>query len=418
MAKSETASSKLAEVIRNGVQETPHSSNPHPVWSRLRELQTELWLDTGDMEEAERLWSAEFSALTTNNTLLNKEIQKGIYDEWIPLAVAAAKQDQPNLDPADLILEVAFALNARHGLRLVQRFGVDVSVELHTNLAHDVDRSVDFGRRYHALCPDNFIVKVPLTAAGLVAARRLVEDGIRVNFTLGFSARQNALITSVARPDYVNVFMGRLNAYASDESLGDGKHVGERATLASQAAVRKFSQKLGVNTRQIGASMRSGEQAQRLAGLDVYTMPPPVAEDFFAQNAPPETVIDRTGEDYVPEWHDGIDPTAEGLEALWDVGPDFETVCLELAAMDVSKLTPDAILDALHGAGHGAVLPRLTDAQINVIADAGKMPLRSQWQDEISQGSVGLDALFTLAGLHAFAKDQEALDDRIRKLLD
>ena len=70
MAKSETASSKLAEVIRNGVQETPHSSNPHPVWSRLRELQTELWLDTGDMEEAERLWSAEFSALTTNNTLL------------------------------------------------------------------------------------------------------------------------------------------------------------------------------------------------------------------------------------------------------------------------------------------------------------------------------------------------------------
>ena len=41
----------------------------------------------------------------------------------------------PTWTPPDLILEVAFALNARHGLRLVQRFGVDVSVELHTNLA-------------------------------------------------------------------------------------------------------------------------------------------------------------------------------------------------------------------------------------------------------------------------------------------
>ena len=73
------------------------------------------------MEEAERLWSAEFSALTTNNTLLNKEIQKGIYDEWIPLAAAAAEKDQPGLDDTDRVLEVAFALNARHGLRLVQQ---------------------------------------------------------------------------------------------------------------------------------------------------------------------------------------------------------------------------------------------------------------------------------------------------------
>ncbi len=38
-------------------------------------------------------------------------------------------------------------------------------------------------------------------------------------------------------------------------------------------------------------------------------------------------------------------------------------------------------------------------------------------QAELEAGTVGLDALFTLAGLHSFAKDQAALDDRIRKLL-
>ncbi len=51
-----------------------------PFWEALRSTGTELWLDTGDMDEAEANWSAEMSALTTNNTLLNNEIQKGIYD--------------------------------------------------------------------------------------------------------------------------------------------------------------------------------------------------------------------------------------------------------------------------------------------------------------------------------------------------
>ena len=50
-------------------------------WSKLREIGTRLWLDTSDIEMAKELWSSEFEALTTNNTLLNKEVQKGIYDD-------------------------------------------------------------------------------------------------------------------------------------------------------------------------------------------------------------------------------------------------------------------------------------------------------------------------------------------------
>jgi len=54
-----------------------------PIWRKLRVLGTRLWLDTGDIEEAEKLWCSDFEALTTNNTLLNNEIQKGIYDDMI-----------------------------------------------------------------------------------------------------------------------------------------------------------------------------------------------------------------------------------------------------------------------------------------------------------------------------------------------
>lgn len=408
------ASSRLAAVIREGVREEQVHGMAVPEWKMVRATGTELWLDTGDMEAAGALWNPEFSALTTNNTLLNKEIQKGLYDAWIPQAAKAARADRPGLDGQELVLEIAFALNARHGLRLVERFGAYVSVELHTDLAHDLGRSVAYGRRYAALCP-KFIVKVPLTPAGLLAARTLEEDGIPVNFTLGFSARENFLITCVARPSWVNVFLGRLNAYGADEKLCDGRWVGERATIASQAAVKDLRRRLGAHTRQIAASMRNGGQVATLAGVDVYTMPTAVAEGFL--KAPPAAVRDCTGEDYRPEWGAGVDPRAEGLEGLWEISPDFAAACLRLAAANWEDLTPEIVLEGLGAAGAAAVFPRLAPAEVARLEQEGKAPRRATWREHLAAGRAGLDGLFTRAGLLAFAQDQAALDARIREHL-
>ncbi len=406
------ASSKLVRVIREGITEELFLAEANPIWARLRELETELWLDTGDLDQAAALWSAEFTALTTNNSLLNREIQKGLYDEWIPRAAEAAYADDPNLAGPDLLLEVAFALNARHGLRLHERFGAFVSVELHTDLAHDVERSVAFGRRYAALC-DHFIVKVPLTPAGLIAARRLEDEGIAVNFTLGFSARENHLIARFARPSWVNVFLGRLNAYIVAEKLGDGQWVGERATLASQATLRELRAQGLTGTRQIAASMRAGEQVATLAGLDVYTMPCAVAEAFLASAPDPADLADRTGEDYRPRWAEGVDPVAEGLEDLWKVEDDLRAAANRLAELDPMTIKPEDLRALLHEYGQGSLFPELRPSEAEALAAEGKLPKRARWMDSIAHGRCGLDALFTMAGLAAFAKDQAALDARI-----
>ncbi len=410
------ASSQLARVIREGVAETAVSATSHPLWTRLRQLGTELWLDTGDMDQAAALWSSEFTALTTNNTLLNMEIQKGIYDAWIPEAAAAARADRPGLDGQELVLEIAFALNARHGLRLHERFGAYVSVELHTDLAHDAERSVDYGRRYAALC-DHFIVKVPLTPAGLIAARRLEDEGIPVNFTLGFSARQNHLVARFARPSWVNVFMGRLGSYVSGEGLGDGAWVGERATLASQATLVQLRQAGLCATRQIGASMRAGEQVRTLAGLDVFTMPCGVAEGFLAEDPAADSVVDCTEADYVPAWADGVDAEAEGLEALWRVDDAFRAACDRLAELDPARTTAEELVELLHASGQGGIFPRWTADELAAVAAEGKLPKRERWQGAVAAGRCGLDALFTVAGLLAFTQDQAALDERIRGLV-
>ena len=52
-------------------------------WQALQAAGTELWLDTGDIESARKLWTREFAALTTNNTLLNNEVQRGQYDDLV-----------------------------------------------------------------------------------------------------------------------------------------------------------------------------------------------------------------------------------------------------------------------------------------------------------------------------------------------
>lgn len=410
------ATPQLNSVIQAGISEELLHGEPNPLWARLREVGTEPWLDTGDMDEASRLWSQEFTALTTNNTLLNKEIQKGIYDAWIPEAAAAVKADRPDITEQELVLEIAFALNARHGLRLVERFGAYVSVELHTDLAQDVERSVSYGRRYAALS-DKFIVKVPLTPEGLIAARRLEEEGINVNFTLGFSARENFLVTCVAQPSWVNIFLGRLNAYAAGEGLGDGAWVGERTHMASQAAVREAREAVGASTRQIAASMREGAQVETLAGTDVYTMPIGVAEGYLASNPSADDLADQTGQDYQPTWGEGIDPEAEGVHDLWEVDGRFRDVCLDLAKLDVDSLSAEVVLNALDEAGFGAVFPRLSESELATLVAEGKAPKRSTWQDALAHGKYGLDGLFTLAGLHAFAQDQAALDERIRQQL-
>ena len=74
---------RISHFVWKNLNEKKKKKKKDPFWASLRETGTELWLDTGDIEEAEANWTSEMSALTTNNTLLNNEIQKGIYDVFI-----------------------------------------------------------------------------------------------------------------------------------------------------------------------------------------------------------------------------------------------------------------------------------------------------------------------------------------------
>ena len=132
-----------------------------------------------------------------------------------------------------------------------------VSVELHTDTAHDIKAIQNYGKRFHDICPEQFIVKVPYTAEGLIGARLLKDSGVKINFTLEFSARENVLVTRVARPDYLNVFLGRIGAYMINNKLGDGSGAGEMAVISSQNWVTGLSAENPWQTKLIAASLRN-----------------------------------------------------------------------------------------------------------------------------------------------------------------
>jgi len=380
-----------------------------PFWKGLREAGTELWLDTGDLEAAASLWTDEFTALTTNNTLLNKEIQKGFYDS----VIEAAGPLLDDLEVEERIIEIAFLLNALHGLKLVAAFSARVSVELHTAMSQDVERTLAYARRFHTISPKSFIIKVPLTAAGLVATRILRLEGIPVNFTLGFSARHNYLAARFAFPSYVNVFLGRLNAYVADNGLGDGLLVGERATLASQRAVRAVSESTGRSTRQIAASMRSGEQVRDLTGVDVMTIPVAAAREARASlSGRWESALDK---DYPVRLGSGITDAETRIGVLWDIGEAEKELARSLAAEPPEG--PEELVDRAQAAGAGDLFPRLGSKEMDAIAAHGKIPKHSHWAARIGSGHLAIDTLLNLAGLASFTADQTALDDRIRGLI-
>ncbi len=399
---------RISDFVWKNLNEKHVTGKKDPFWESLVNAGTELWLDTGDMEEAEANWSAEMSALTTNNTLLNNEIQKGIYDVFI----SESKSIVRDLPQEERVKEIAFILNARHGLRLAQKFGGYVSVELHTDTAYDIKAILKYGKRFHEICPEQFIVKVPYTPEGLIGARLLKDSGVKINFTLEFSARENVLVTRVARPDYLNVFLGRVGAYMINNKLGDGSGAGEMAVIASQNWVTGLSAENPWQTKLIAASLRSHNQLELLAGTDVFTMPPKVAATGHKE---------LSGK-FSSQIHNNYDVSIfesasdAHVEKFWEV----DSKVLKFSARLASKipLTGAELVHIAHEEGCEDMFPSLTKEEKGFITSDGKIPLHSRWEKKIKEGKIAPDTLLTLAGLASFTADQAMLDQRIKSIIE
>lgn len=411
------ADAKLAQTIRElalegftGPGNPEFASRPKYVW--LRDLGSRLWLDTGDVVAAEKAWSPELDALTTNNTLVNQVVQTGSMDGLITYAVKKIREARPDISEQDLVMELGFLANAKLALSLVQHFGAHVSVELHPDMAFDLEQSLIFARRYYEINPSHFYVKLPLTPAGFIATRLLSNEGIPINYTLGFSARQNYLAAKFAHPRFVNIFLGRLNSLVEENNLGKPENIGEKATLASFEAVKEIrNTQKEFPTFQIAASMRSGQQVATLAGIDVLTIPPKAAEEYLEMDISKNDLKLRHSSELPVELNSNKPVEASAVMRLWEIDEAF-VAFTEDAVKQADQMKSGHDLMELAEKHNVNLFYDWSPEDRKKIRKKGKIPDVSQWP------GVPIDDLMSISALETFAKDQEALDGRIKDLIN
>lgn len=124
--------------------------------------------------------------------------QRGLID-GVTTNPTLMAQHAGDADPVDVLKEICSLVDG------------DVSAEV---VAVDAEGMYSEGREL-AKIADNIVVKIPMIEDGLVATRRLVADGIKVNVTLAFSSVQ-CLVAAKAGATYVSPFLGRLDDIGHD----------------------------------------------------------------------------------------------------------------------------------------------------------------------------------------------------------
>jgi len=124
----------------------------------------------------------------------------------------------------------------------------------------DADGMVAEGRELAKL-HKNIVIKVPMTADGLKAARRLANEGVRTNVTLIFSPAQ-ALLAAKAGAAYVSPFVGRIDDLAQD---------GMELISEIMTIFRNYGYKSEVIVASVRSPMHVIQSA--LIGADIATIP-------------------------------------------------------------------------------------------------------------------------------------------------
>ena len=221
-----------------------------------------LLLDSADPAAwAEWLPSGLFHGVTTNPTLLRRA-------------------GQPcRLDHLAALTERALALGARE-VHLQAWAGIGVGPGPAAGLASgdhardaQAERYLACGRALAALAPRRVWVKLPITRAGALAARQLLEEAIPITFTACYEPAQ-VLLAAALGADYIAPYLGRIG------DLGRDGH-------AELAAMQRCVAGIGSPLRLLVASLRQPQDLARLAaeGLDTFTISPAIAAGLFASTA-------------------------------------------------------------------------------------------------------------------------------------
>jgi transaldolase len=285
----------------------------------------------------------------------------------------------------------------------------DLSVA--AGMTHEVNSRILVDNRHprrHAIIKVPF---VPYAPECFIVARDLEREGMPVNFTSTFSARQEVAAAPLCNVSRTNIFLGRL-----DQGL-EACVLGAQVSLEAQRALRQLRRAFAVKTLLIVARIRNWNTFVQTAGWDVYTVPVNVLRDWMKQDQiAPEQVTSRLDQSYSD--HLGISDQVlsllgtERIARLYDVEPSFIDFLQTFGSTREWRELNDAetLFKRFEEAGYGDMFysPRQDDwAEIR----GGKVP---DLNGSLTQ-RLPLDTLYSLLADADFEKHQEEMDDQIAR---
>ncbi|HLR17565.1 MAG TPA: transaldolase family protein [Alcanivoracaceae bacterium] len=249
--------------------------------------QLEQWTtvvaDTGDLTAIKALKPED---TTTNPSLLLAVANNENGRELLTRALQLAGAYQPENVDANILCD---AFTAIVGTELLQLVPGLVSTEVDARESFDTRATIERARnliniyRFFGADTSRVLIKIAATWEGIQAAKVLEAEGIRCNLTLIFHPLQ-AVAAAQAQAFLISPFVGRIfdwyqkrdQALTSDPGVEAVTHIYQRL------------KGMGSNTVIMGASFRTVEQIEALAGCDRLTISPALLEELAAQNTPLE----------------------------------------------------------------------------------------------------------------------------------
>jgi transaldolase len=237
-------------------------------------------------------------------------------------------------------------------------------------------------------------------------ARDLEREGIAVNFTSTFSARQAVAAGLLANVTLTNIFMGRLNQGLKAAMLG------EHVDLCAQRALRQLRSQAGIKTLLIVASVREWQTFARVAGCDVFTAPLDAIGGFLKQREfTPTDIKSQLDTSYQDKL--GIDPDVSRklgparISRLYHVEPELIEFLRELRTTKEyeSLRDGDQLFKRFDQAGFGDLFYAPSATECTELRQS-KLPNL----DGSLTHRLPLDTLYTLLADADFEKYQEDMD--------
>lgn len=270
---------------------------------KLKKLSTVV-ADTGDVAAIKKYEPVD---ATTNPSLILAAAQLPEYRQLLERSLDWARASSKT--EHDILALSIEKLSVEIGSEILKMIPGRISTEVDARLSFDTQATIKKAYQIvdmydqNGVSSNRLLIKIPSTWEGIRAAEILEREGIKCNLTLLFSFAQ-AVACADAGVHLISPFVGRILDWYKAKKGIDSYPIDEDPGVQSVSKIFNYYKVQGYKTIVMGASFRSAEQVERLAGCDYLTISPALLEQLQTDVGDLKAMLDaKSGVDTSPKVH-------------------------------------------------------------------------------------------------------------------